>query len=365
MPAFPSRRPRFLLRRGLRSATFLLVVASFVAPLVAGCASAAVSSATVTPVASAAALPTLAATASATAAAATPTASFPLSLTDDESNHVAIAAVPKRIISLTPGTTEIAFALGVGSRVVGVTDADDYPPQVKQLPKVATFQGVDVEKIVGLRPDLVLAGGNGFNKPESLQRLRDLGIPVLVVYAPDVPGVLADIRLVGTALGEGDRAVQLATAMQTRMDAIHAAAAAAGSAPRVFYELDATNQIYGPAAKSFVAGMISTAGGDPITTGDPNVFSISLEKLVAADPQVILLGDAAYGTTVAQVSKRPGWGGMTAVRTGAVRPVDDTVITRPGPRLAQGLADLAVAIHPAIAIPPGAPLPAWSAPSNP
>lgn len=296
---------------------------------------------------------------------AAPQPTFPLTVTDDEGTAVALRAVPRRIVSLTPGTTEIAFALGVGSRVVGVTNSDDYPPAgVKALPKVATFQGADIEKIVGLEPDIVLAGGNGLNKPTDLQKLRDLGIPVLVVYAEDVPGVLADVRLVGTALGEGPRANQLAAAMAGRIDTISQAASMGGK-PRVFYELDATSQIFGPAPESFVAAMITLAGGDPVTSGDPKVFSISLEKLVAADPQVIVLGDANYGTTAAQVVKRPGWEGMTAIKDGAIRPVDDTVVTRPGPRLADGLRDLALAIHPDLQLPAGAALPSWTGPLAP
>ncbi len=308
------------------------------------------------------------ATSPAPAATGSPTAAaqptFPLTVTDDEGRPVTLKAIPQRIVSLTPGTTETAFALGLGSRVVAVTSSDDYPPAVKSLPQVATYLGVDIEKVVGLRPDIVLAGGNGLNKPADLQKLRDLGIPVLVVYAKDVPGVLADIRLVGTALGEGPRAAELTAAMQQQLDSISAAATADQPLPRVFYELDASDQIYGPAPQSFVAGMVALAGGVPITTDNPAVFSISLEKLVAADPQVIVLGDFNYGTTPAQVAKRPGWEGMTAVRDGAVRPVDDTVVTRPGPRLADGLRDLALAIHPDLRVPSPAPLPAWTSPST-
>jgi iron complex transport system substrate-binding protein len=100
--------------------------------------------------------------------------------------------------------------------------------------------------------------------------------------------------------------------------------------------------------------MVALAGGDPITTTDPAVFSISVERLVDLDPEVIVVGDAQFGVCPEQVAARPGWGGMTAVREGAVRPVDDTIVTRPGPRLADGLAALALAIHPDAEIAPPA-----------
>ena len=202
-----------------------------------------------------------------------------------------------------------------------------------------------------MNADLVIAGGNGFNKPDSLAQLRRLGVPVLVVYGADLEAVLHDIDLVGRSIGEPAGAAALLASMRAQFDAIQAATAALPH-PRVFYELDATKEIYGPTDKSFIAEMIQFAGGTPVTTGSTTVFSIPLEKLVDADPEVIVLGDAAYGTTPAIVAARPGWRSMTAVKTGAVRPIDDTVTTRPGPRLVEGLRDLAVAIHPDLVLPP-------------
>lgn len=297
--------------------------------------------------------PEAASGASPSAATPAPVASFPLTLTDDEGGTVALGAAPRRIVSLTPATTETLFALGAGERVVATTDFDDYPPQVKSLPHVASYSSVDVEKVVGLSPDLVIAGGNAFNPPDAIAKLRELGMPVLIVYAKDVAGVLADIDLVGRAIGEPAAAEALTGGMRAQIETI-AAATAALDHPRTFYELDATRDIYGPADDSFVAEMVRLAGGDPITTGSTTVFSIPLEKLVAADPQVVVLGDANYGATPADVAARPGWGGMTAVKGGAVRPVDDVVVTRPGPRLVEGLRDLALAIHPGAVLPPPA-----------
>lgn len=324
-----------------------VVVLALAALLVAACGAAA------TPVPSpTAAPPTAPPPAPTPAAEPTPAAAFPLTLVDDEGTSVTIPARPERIVSLTPATTEILFAVGAGPRVIATTDFDDFPPEAVPLPDVATYQGVDVEKIVGLEADLVVAGGNGFNSPEALARLRSLGIPVLVVYAPDVATVLADVELVATAAGESVVGAALAATMRTEIDAIAAAVTAdGGPRPRVFYELDATKEIYGPADDSFVAEMVTLAGGDPITTGSPTVYSIPLETLIAADPEVVVLGDAAYGVTAEQVAARPGWGGMTAVREDAIRPVDDVVVTRPGPRLAEGLRALALAIDPAVVLP--------------
>lgn len=292
--------------------------------------------------------------------ATTPTVvSYPLQLVDDEGTTVTIPAAPTKIVSLTPATTETLFAIGAGAKLVGRTDSDDYPAQAASIPVVVTLGVIDVEKIVGLGADLVVAGGNGFNSPDAIAKLRSLGIPVVVVYAPTVDGVLDDIRLVGLAAGVPDPANALADSMSTQIQAINAITDNI-EPPTVFYEIDASSKIYTAADQSFLAEMITIAGGIPVTTGSTTNYEISLEKLIDADPSIILLGDAAYGVTADQVKARPGWGTIAAVTSSTILPVNDTVITRPGPRLVQGLLDLLRVIHPDIDLGPlesGAPTP--------
>jgi iron complex transport system substrate-binding protein len=284
-------------------------------------------------------------------------ATFPVTLTDDEGTTVTLEAEPLRIASLTPAVTEILFALGVGDRVVGkVEDVTPYPPEADGIPIVAGYQTVDVERIVDLETELVIAGGNGFNPPDELANLRSLGIPVLVVYAPDLETVFTDIELIGRAVGRAAEASDLATAMRADMDQV-AATVSGLTRPRVFYELDATNGYFGPAPDYFGVEMIELAGGDPLTSGVPGAFQIPAERIIAFDPEVILLGDAAYGVTPDVVVAREGWSDLAAVVDGAIRPIDDVVVTRPGPRLAGGLRALVAAIHPDVVVPSPIPLP--------
>jgi cobalamin transport system substrate-binding protein len=310
------------------------------------------------------ATPSSAARPSASAAGWHTAVSFPLTVRDDEGTTVTIPAVPERIISLAPSVTETLFALGEGARIVGVTTSDDYPPAATSLPQVASYSGVEMEKVVAARPDLVIAW-KGITSVSDIARLRALGYPVVVLYATTLPDVFADIVLVGNATGEAAPATALAGRLSAEASAI-TTAVAVEPRPRVFYELDATKSIYTPAPDDFTTDLIRRAGGDPITSGAAGVYSISLERLVAADPQVIVLGDASYGTTASIVAARPGWAGMTAIRDHAVRPVDDTIVTRPGPRIVEGLAALAGAIHPGVALPSLAPplLPAAPAASS-
>ena len=347
--------------RARRRPAGFLIRSALIAVIVAGCgATASAVPATVGP--SPTAVIAAAATGTPLPASLAPSpspsaAAYPLSLKDDEGTAVTIPARPTRIVSLTPATTEILFAVGAGPRVEGVTDADDYPPAAKQITQVVRLGAVDVEKIFGLSADLVIAGGNSFNSPDSIAKLRALGIPVVVVYAADVAGVFRDIGLVATAAGAAAAGASLVASLQSQVDAVVAAVATAGAPrPRVFYELDATKQVYTFADGIVQDDLIRMAGGDPITTGSPTVFSIPLEKLVVADPQLILLGDAAYGTTPAQVAARPGWSVMTAVKTGAIRAVDDTLVSRPGPRIVEALRALALVIDPTLML-PAAPAP--------
>lgn len=289
------------------------------------------------------------------AASPTQAAAFPVTVTDDEGTAIVITSEPETIVSLTPANTEILFALGAGGRVVATDDGSDYPEAAVALPDVATFATVDVEKVVALEPDLVLAGGLGFTPDEAITRLRGLDIPVVVVYASSVDAVYDDIELIGTATGTSDTATTLIADMRAEIDSISAAASGAGTKPRVLYEVgydDTTGAIYAPADMSFVAEMVTLAGAETITTGDPTTYEMSLETLIAKDPQIIVLGtNPFYAPTPDAVAKRPGWDAMTAVRNGDVRPVRDIEITRPGPRLPLGLRNLVGAIWPDLTLP--------------
>jgi iron complex transport system substrate-binding protein len=329
----------------------ILALIAALAIVLAACGGSATPRTTTPPDATGSLVPATTATPPASASPSAAAGTFPMTLTDDEGTQVALAAEPAKIVSLTPAATELLFALGVGDRIVGkVEDFTPYPPEVTAIPDVAKFGEVDTEKIVALGADLVIAGGNSFNPPDKIAQLRTLGVPVLVVYAPDVAGVLKDIELIGVAVGKSPESKDLTASMQAAFDQV-AAATADFPKPRVFYELDASQKIYTAADDSFLAEMITLAGGAPITTGSTTNFEIPLETLVTADPELILLGDAAYGTTAEAVKARNGWSVMTAIKSGAIVPVDDVVISRPGPRLVDGLRALALAIHPDALVP--------------
>ncbi|MDQ3148691.1 MAG: ABC transporter substrate-binding protein [Chloroflexota bacterium] len=275
-------------------------------------------------------------------------AAFPLTLTDDAGREVTLEAEPQRIVSLAPSNTEIVCAIDACDRLVGVTDFDDYPADVVEIDKVVTMAQVDVEAVVAAEPDLVLAAGNELTPTAIIDQIADLGVPVLVLYPESLDEVSANIELVGMAVGRDGEAAALVGEMATRVEAVEEAVADL-ERPRTFYEVSVfEGTIYTAGEGSFLASLIETAGGAPVI-GDALSTSIELEDLVAADPELILLGDATYDPTITPetVAQRQGWETMTAVDDGRVVVVsEDVVITRPGPRIVDGLEALARAIQP-------------------
>jgi len=284
---------------------------------------------------------------------AAPSVSFPLTLTDDAGRTITLPARPQRVVSLAPSNTEIVCVLGACDALTGVTDFDDYPPSVQTVAHVVVQAKVDAEKVVAARPDLVLAAGNGLTSEAAIKQLSDLGLQVMTLYPRNLDGVYRDIDLVGRALGVPQKAESTIASMRQRVKAVSDAVAAAPR-PRTFYEVSVfEGTIYTAGKDSFLASLITLAGGSPVT-GDAQSGAIQLEDLIAADPELVLLGDASYDPTLATQPKaittlraRSGWGQISAVRSGKVLPyTDDVVTTRPGPRIVEGLEALARAIHP-------------------
>lgn len=278
---------------------------------------------------------------------------YPLALTDDAGRSVTLPKKPVRIVSLAPSNTEIVCALGACGDIVGVTDFDDYPATVKDVPKVVLQAKVDVEKVVAARPDLVLAAGNGLTPEATISQLGNLGLVVMILYPKDLGQLHDDIALVGRAIDANQAADATVRSMTAREAAISDKVANVPH-PRVFYEVSVfEGTIYTAGKDSFLSSLITLAGGQPVT-GDAQSGAIQLEDLIAADPELILLGDASYDPTLATHDKalatlraRSGWEKLSAVRTGMVLPyTQDVVTTRPGPRIVDGLEALARAIHP-------------------
>ena len=283
---------------------------------------------------------TLAALALATPATAAP-------LRDMLGREVALRAPAQRIVSLVPSVTEIVFALEAEARLVGRTDYCDFPPAARRKPSVGGMVGPNLETIVTLRPDLVIATPDG-NRQETVDQLKRLGIPVYLVAAQRWGEVKDVIVRVGELTGRTAAVPPLLARLDARVNAVTRAVAAL-SRPRVLYVLWPEPLIV-PGRRAVISDLIELAGGRSITAGDAEEYPrYSLEAAVAKAPEVIVLADHGNGGGAHTAAVQEKWKRLTslpAVRNGRLHSVSGELLHRYGPRIVDGLEQLARVIHP-------------------
>ncbi len=275
--------------------------------------------------------------------------SGPVEVEDSTGAMLVFEEPPQRIVSLAPSTTEILFAIGAGDQVVGREDLANYPEEALALPSIGnTFAGLNIEAILALEPDLVVVAE--LTSPEQIQSLRDVGLIVFVVPNPtDLPEMYDSLRLVAKVTGHGEETETLIESLEARVTAVMDRVAQADSTLPVFYQLDSTDPsapwTAGPG--TFIDSLITMAGGRNVAGSLEGAWvQISSEELISQNPEVILLGDALWGTTPEMVAERPGWDAIDAVENGRIYPFNDDLASRPGPRLVDGLEEMASLIHP-------------------
>lgn len=281
-------------------------------------------------------------------APAAPAASV-TAVTDGLGREISLDEPAQTIVSLSPPFTEILFAIGGGDLLAARDSFSDYPEDALALPDIGGgFAEYDLETIVALNPDLVLAGD--IQTPELVQSIEDVGLKVFYINNPSsLEEMLATIRTIGVISGREAEAEQVISGLEARIQAVDAALADIDAPVPLFYELDASDPAkpYTPGPGSFYSHLIKRAGGENI--GDElktEWAQASVEFLLVRDPQFIILGDAMWGVTPESVAGRPGWDALTAVQAGRVLPFDDNLMARIGPRQVDGLEALARLLHP-------------------
>ena len=276
----------------------------------------------------------------------------PGAITDDLGRTVNIEQIPQRIVSLAPSATEILFALDLGDKVVGVTDYCDYPEELLakidagEIQRVgAPWPGFNLETIVDLEPDVAFA--IGATVPEYVDDLEGSGIPAIVLNAEDIDGIFHDIALVGEVTGKEIEAEALTADLAEHIAEIETKVAGA-PVRSVFYGVDVSDPatLWTAGNGTFIDALITLAGGENIAGDVGGWTTFSLEVLIDSNPDVIVLGGALWGVSAEEVSSRPIWEDLDAVKNGNIYAIDDTLLVRPGPRIADGLELLAGLIHP-------------------
>jgi iron complex transport system substrate-binding protein len=256
----------------------------------------------------------------------------------------------QRIVSLAPSNTEILFAIGASSQLVGRDSFSDYPVEAAQIADIGGgFTALNMEVIVSKEPDLILAAP--LTPPEQIAALENVGLNVYVLPNPTTfDDLYANLQTVAELTGHEAEAQTLVVVLKGRVNAIIGQVAAATERPLVYYELDATdpNAPYISGPGTFVHVLIESAGGANFGADLSGEWvQVSVEQLLARQPDVIVLGDHTYGgVTPEQVRLRAGWDALTAVQENRIFIFDDNLVSRPGPRLVDGLETMAKLLHP-------------------
>lgn len=273
---------------------------------------------------------------------------YSIEITDQSGRVVKLVKIPERIISLAPGNTEILFALGVEDKVVGVTDYCNYPPEAKEKPRMGGFSTPNLEKLVAASPDLVLA--TSIHQKMVVPRLEEMGIPVVILNPKTLDEILGSISLVGRVTGKEKEASGVVAGMRTKIKSVTDKTdnLLQTQNPRVLY-ITWYNPLMTAGLGTIQDELIQKAGGINIARGLSGQANISLESVIAANPEVIIAG-VGMGTgndAPLQFARTdPSLTNTDAVQHNRVYAVDVDLAGRSGPRITDALEQFAEFIHP-------------------
>ncbi|GAA0447554.1 ABC transporter substrate-binding protein [Lentibacillus halophilus] len=276
--------------------------------------------------------------------------SFPVTVTDALDNEMTLEKKPERIVSVIPSNTEIAFKLGLGEKLVGVSDHDNYPKEVEDKKRVGGLE-LNIEAIIDLKPDLVLAhASSAESSGEGLQQIRDAGVPVFVVSeAKDIEGTYQTIKQIGNVTGTSDKADDVISDMKDDFASIRDQLDEVDNDERksVFFEVSPAPKLSTAGTNTFFDALLQVIHADNAAADMDGWTPIDPEAVLDMNPDVIV---TTYGTAednpVDNVLNRDGWGDINAVANENVYNVDSDLVSRPGPRLTQGAKELANVVYP-------------------
>ena len=273
-----------------------------------------------------------------------------IDVVDQMGRAVRLERAPRRIVSIAPANTELLFALGLGDRVVGVTSYCNWPPEALGKPRIGDYATPDIEKIASLAPDLVVAERLHYN--QVIPALERVGLKVIGLDPLSVADVLASVELLGRAAGAGTAAKALKAGLQARLDRVSALLArqkGAPARPAVFY-LIWHDPLFTAGGDTLQGELIERAGGRNVFARLDGYPQVSLEAVLAARPELILVGagheESGESPTMAWALREPRLKGTPAARVGRILPIEADLVSRGGPRVVDALERLLGLIHP-------------------
>jgi iron complex transport system substrate-binding protein len=266
---------------------------------------------------------------------------YPLTVKDDSGKEFTFVKPPERIVSISPTETEILFALGLGDKIVGVSDYDDYPEEAKSKPKMGGLQG-NVETILAASPDIVFAGIS--LKKDTVEKMAELKLPLFRTDPKTVDAAMERILLFGKITDTQEQAEKIVEQMKKeKQQVVEAVKQLKPEEKKKVYIEFSPGWTVGKG--EFMDDMISLAGGINVAGDLEGWAQISEEKIIQANPDVILF--SKYVPNLEQTIRgRGGWDKISAIAGGRVVGIDDNLMARPGPRITKGLIDIAKGIYP-------------------
>jgi iron complex transport system substrate-binding protein len=267
---------------------------------------------------------------------------------DQLGRTVKLDKTPQRIISLAPSNTEILYALGLGNEIVGVTSYDNYPPEVKQKAIIGGFSTTDIEKVVALSPDLIVAAP--IHQKEIIPQLESRGLTVLGLNPVDVNGVSAAINLIGKVTGKAAAASVLVAQLDQRSKSISDATAnlSQSNKPRVFYVVW-HDPLMTAGTSTMIDDLITRAGGVNIASDLSGYVNINLETVIQRNPQIIVvISSMGDSQSFDYIKNEPRFQSIDAIKNKQIYSLNSDIFGRTTPRIVDGLEQIATLIHPEI-----------------
>ncbi|QZT33805.1 ABC transporter substrate-binding protein [Caldalkalibacillus thermarum TA2.A1] len=280
-------------------------------------------------------------------------AEFPVTIVDGAGNEVTIESEPETLITMIPSITETVYALGVGDKVIAVDDFSNYPEEALEKEKVGG-QEINVEKVLSLMPDVIFVTEyHQANHADVLDQFKEAGITVVVIdtNATQFEDVYASIRLIAQVTGTVEEAEQLVSELESRLAEIKAQTEAVEEPKKVWVEVSPRPDIYTPGTGTFMHEMLEAINAINVaaTAGVEGWAALTEEEIVQLEPDVIITTYGYYvDNPVEEVLSRDGWAEVPAVQEEQVFDVDNDTVTRPGPRIMDGVETLAKLIYPEI-----------------
>lgn len=267
--------------------------------------------------------------------------------TDEVGRQLEVPRSPQRIISLAPSITEILFALQLEERIVGVSNFCQFPPPAARKEKIGDYAHPSLEKIVALKPDLVIGLAEGELK-NLVERLAELNIPVYISNPGNVADIIASIRRIGVLTSANEKGIEIAVVMEQRVKQIQERVKSLPR-PRALHVLN-FDPLLCAGKGTFIHDLIRLAGGQNLAEKAGGKYPrLSLEEVLAMDPEVILLASMKSADPLNEQRRWwERWRPIRAVRQGRIYVLDADLIHRPGPRIISGLAEVARALHPQV-----------------